>query len=153
MSNKIKISFPVDGIEATADLLEEYAPKTCSEILSLLPIRATALHDIWSGQVVFFFLEPTRMIQYENVPRLLDVNPGDIFYYYRKPHYVRGQPYGRAEASEIGIVYDRDSQPRGPHGVKAVNLFGVITENLSGVKEACQRMIENGKMQIVLERM
>ncbi|MFH0848808.1 MAG: DUF3830 family protein [archaeon] len=149
---RIKISFPEVGVEAKADLAESDAPKTCEAIWNLLPIKATALHDIWSGHQVFLFIEPTRIIEYENVSRLLDVNPGDLFYYYRKPHYFRGAPYGKIEASEIGIVYDRDTQPRGPHGVKAVNLFGAVTENMSGLAAACEKMIEEGKKSILLER-
>ena len=149
---RIRISFPEVGVAATADLLEEDAPKTCDAIWNLLPIRATALHDIWSGHQIFFFLKPAELVQYENVPRLLDVNPGDIFYYYRKPHYFRGAPYGKVEASEIGIVYDRDTQPRGPHGVKAVNLFGTVSDGLANLTKTCEQMIEEGKKLIVFEK-
>ena len=149
---RIRISFPEANVAARADLLDEDAPKTCEAIWSILPIKATALHDIWSGHQIFVFLNSTRVIEYENVPRLLDVNPGDLFYYYRKPHYFRGAPYGKVEASEIGIVYDRDSQPRGPHGVKAVNIFGTITEGLSDLSKICENMIEEGKKSIIFEK-
>jgi len=152
LTRRIKISFPEEDVEAFATLSEDDAPKTSNAVWNLLPTRGIALHDIWSGHQIFFFLDPTPIVEYENVPRLLDVTPGDVFYYYRRPHYLRGSPYGRDEASEIGIVYDRDTQPRGPHGVKAVNLFGVITENLSGLATVCERMIEEGKKTILLER-
>lgn len=152
LSRKMKISFPSEKVSAVADLSEEDAPKTSEAMWNLLPIKATALHDIWSGHVVFFFLEPTKLLEYENVSRILDVNPGDLYYYYRAPHFFRGAPYGKVEASEIGIVYDRDSQPWGPRGAKGVNIFGRVTENLKGLADVCERMISEGKKTVLLEK-
>jgi hypothetical protein len=152
LGRKIRISYPDDKVSAVAELSEDDAPKTSEAVWNLLPIKAEAVHDIWSGHVVFFFLEPTRIIEYENVSRILDVNPGDLFYYYRAPHFFRGAPYGKAEASEIGIVYDRDSQPWGPRGAKGVNIFGQIIENLDGFARVCERMIWEGSKTIVIEK-
>ncbi len=153
MGRKIRISFPDEKVSSVAELNEDDAPKTSEAVWGLLPINATALHDIWSGHIAFFFLELTRVIEYENVSRILDVNPGDLYYYYRAPHFFRGAPYGKVEASEIGVVYDRDSQPWGPRGPKGVNIFGKITENMKGLADVCERMISEGKKTILVEKM
>jgi len=152
LGRKIKVSFPEERVSGLAELAEEDAPKTSQAIWNLLPLKANALHDIWSGHVVFLFLEPTRIIEYENVSRILDVCPGDLYYYYRAPHFFRGAPYGKVEASEIGIVYDRDTQPWGPRGAKGVNIFGTVTENLEGIARVCERMIWDGAKAVLLER-
>lgn len=149
---RLKILFPDEHVSAIGELYEDEAPTTCQALWRLLPMKTTALHDIWSGHVVQFFLDPPVIVNYENVPRLLDVNPGDLYYYYRSPHFFRGAPYGKTESSEIGIVYDRDSQPWGPRGAKAVNLFGKITENIQIVRDICERMITEGAKTISLEK-
>lgn len=152
MGRKIRISFPDERVSAMAELAEDDAPKTSQGVWDMLPLKAPALHDIWSGQVVFLFLEPTRVLEYENVSRVLDVCPGDLYYYYRAPHFFRGAPYGKVEASEIGIVYDRDSQPWGPRGAKGVNIFGQVIENLDGFARVCERMIREGSKTIAIEK-
>jgi hypothetical protein len=145
------LSFPREKVTAKAELLEQDAAITCAGILKKLPIKGKALHDIWSGHIFFVFLDPTTVIESENLSRP-DVAPGDLFYYYRPAHYFRGAPYGRMEASEIGVVYDRDSQPRGPRGVRLVNVFGKITENLNGLKRIGEQMITQGAKDLVIER-
>lgn len=152
MNRKIKISFPNENISAIAELLENIAPKTCEVLWNLFPIVTRMYHDIWSGHITFFFLEPAKEIEYENVPVLQEVYPGDIFYYYRAPHFFRGAPYGKIEASEIGLVYDRDSQPAGPRGRKGTNIFGKIIENLEGLKDVCERTIYEGPKKIRIEQ-
>jgi hypothetical protein len=78
---------------------------------------------------------------------------GDVFYYYRPPHYFRGAPYGRIEDAEIGIVYTRDSRPQGPRGPKAVNVFANIED--SGLRELERisiTMLDEGSKQIEITR-
>ena len=73
------------------------------------------MHDIWSGHQVLAHLDNSVKLQPENVLTYIPV-PGDIFYYYRPPNYVRGEPYGSAESAELGIVYAEDTRPQGPRG-------------------------------------
>ena len=151
-ARKIRISFPDEGISAVADLLEEDCPRTCEAVWRLLPLRVTAIHDIWSGHQVLAHLDPAFVLRPENVLTYLPM-PGDIFYYYRPPHYVRGAPYGRAESAEIGIVYDRDTRPQGPRGPEAVNLFATISARLDDFARACEAMIYRGHKDLVIEKM
>lgn len=151
-SRKIRISFPESGVSAVADLLEADCPNTCDAIWRLLPMRVKAIHDIWSGHQVLAHLDPRFVLPPENVLTYLPV-PGDIFYYYRPPHYFRGTPYGRSESSEIGIVYDRDTRPQGPRGPEAVNLFANISSSLEGFAQACEEMIYRGQRDLLIEKL
>lgn len=148
---KIRISFPDEGISAVADLLEEDCANTCEAIWRMLPLRVTAVHDIWSGHQILVHLDNAFVLPPENALTYLPIL-GDIFYYYRPPHYVRGAPYGRTESAEIGIVYDRDTRPQGPRGPEAVNLFANISSGLEGFARACEAMIYKGQKNLLIER-
>jgi len=151
-SRKIRISFPNESISAVADLLEADCPNTCEAIWHLLPLRVKAIHDIWSGHQVLAHLDNKFVLPPENVLTYLPI-PGDIFYYYRPPHYFRGSPYGRSESAEIGIVYDRDTRPQGPRGPEAVSLFANISSNLEGFARACEDMICRGQKDLLIEKL
>jgi len=148
---KIKIVFPEEDIEAVAKLNEEDAPITCEVIRQALPIKGDAIHDIWSGQIAFIFLDPTKVIPFEAVPRSGAVLPGEVFYWYAPKNYLHGRPYGRNGGSEIGIAYGRDSMPMSTRGPKRVNVFATITEGLDAVVEVCNRMIYEGQKSLVIE--
>jgi len=148
---EIIFNFPREDIEAVAKLNEEDAPVTCEVIRRALPIKGDAIHDIWSGQIAFTFLEPTKVIPFEAVPRSGAVLPGELFYWYAPKNYLHGRPYGRNGGSEIGIVYGRDCQPMCTRGPKRVNVFATITEGLDAVAEVCNRMIYEGKKRLVIE--
>jgi hypothetical protein len=151
-SRRVRLSFPDEGISAVADLLEADCPDTCEAIWRLLPLRVKAIHDIWSGHQVLAHLDAGVVLPPENVLTYLPV-PGDMFYYYRPPHYFRGSPYGRSESAEIGIVYDRDTRPQGPRGPEAVNLFANIAANFDAFAEACEQMIYRGQKTLLIEKM
>ena len=148
---KIKISFPEEGVEATAVLNEEDAPITCKIISQALPIKGHTIHDIWSGQIVSTFLEPTKVIPFEAVPRSGAVLSGEVFYWYSPKNYLHGRPYGRDGGSEIGIAYGRDCQPMCTRGAKRVNVFATITDGLDVFADVCDRMIYEGKKRLVIE--
>jgi hypothetical protein len=147
---RIRISFSDGGPSATADLLEDDAPITCDALWALLPVRVKAIHDIWSGHQVLAHLDNKIVLQPENVLTYIPI-PGDIFYYYRPPHYFRGSPYGRSESAEIGIVYDRDTRPQGPRGPEAVNLFANISSGLADFARSCEDMISQGQKDLLIE--
>ncbi len=148
---RIRISLGDEGVSAVADLLEEDAPITCDAIWNLLPLRVSALHDIWSGHEVLAHLDDKVQVQPENVLTYIPM-PGDIFYYYRPPHYFRGAPYGRTQSAEIGIVYDRDTRPQGPRGPEAVNLFATVSSGLDELAHACEQMIYRGQEDLLIEK-
>ncbi len=148
---RVRISFPDEGTSAVAVLLEDDCPNTCEALWNLLPLRLTAIHDIWSGHQVLAHLDTTVVLQPENVLTYIPV-PGDIFYYYRPPNYFRGAPYGRSESAELGIVYDRDTRPQGPRGPEAVNLFANISSGLEPFARACEDMIHRGQKALLVER-
>lgn len=149
---KLRISFPNEDASVLASFLEEDAPNTSNAIWNRLPIRTKLIHDIWSGHLVFLHLDPIIKLPAENLLTYLP-KVGDVFYYYRHPHYFQGSPYGRSEDAEIGIVYDRDSRPQGPRGPKAVNVFANIPKpGLDRFQKACERLLYEGSKEIVLER-
>lgn len=147
---QIRISFADGSGAAVADLIED-APATSEAIWGMLPLQLGAVHDIWSGHQVLAHLDPSFVLPPENVLTFIPM-PGDIFYYYRPAHYVRGAPYGRIASAELGFVYDRDSRPQGPRGPEAVNLFAHVTAGLEGFAKACEDMITSGRKEIIVER-
>lgn len=153
MARKIRISFPEGGVSAVADLLDDDCPNTCQALWDRLPLRVRAIHDIWSGHEVLAHLDNSVKLLPENVLIYIPV-PGDIFYYYRPANYFRGEPYGRSESAELGIVYDRDTRPQGPRGPEAVNLFANIPQGreLEEFSRVCEDMIYHGERDLMIER-
>jgi len=151
-ARKVQIRFVKENVSIFAHMLEEDAPNTSDTIWNLLPIRTQLIHDVWSGHVVFLHLDPPIKLPAENLLTYLP-KAGDIFYYYRPPHYFRGAPYGRIEGAEIGMVYDRDSRPQGPRGPKAVNLFANISESdMDRFRKLCEQTIYEGTKLIEIEK-
>lgn len=147
---QIRISFADGSGAAVADMIDD-APATTEAIWRMLPLHLGAVHDIWSGHLVLAHLDPSTVLPPENVLTFIPM-PGDIFYYHRPAHYVRGAPYGRVESAELGFVYDRDTRPQGPRGPEAVNLFAHVAEGLEAFARACETMITSGRKEIIVER-
>ena len=134
------------------DLLEDDAQLTSDAIWNALPIKTKLIHDIWSGHVVFVHLDPIMRLPAENLLTYLP-KVGDVFYYYRPPHYLRGSPYGKVEDAELGFVYARDSRPQGPRGAKAVNVFGSIqSSDLESFETMSERILYEGTKNIEIVR-
>ena len=150
-ARQIRISFENGTGSAIADLIEDDAPTTCAAIWDMLPLRVAAVHDIWSGHQVLAHLDPDLVLPPENVLTYIPM-PGDLFYYYRPPHYFRGAPYGRTESAELGFIYDRDTRPQGPRGPEAVNLFARISSGIEDFARACESMITSGQQNLVIEK-
>jgi hypothetical protein len=148
---QIRIAFEDGSGSAIADLIEDDAPTTSDAVWNMLPLRVSAVHDIWSGHLVLAHLDPKVVLPPENVLTYIPM-PGDLFYYYRPPHYVRGDPYGRSESAELGFVYDRDTRPQGPRGPEAVNLFARISSGIEEFARACESMITRGQQGLVIEK-
>ena len=151
-NRKIKFSFVRENVSALADILEEDAPNIAEAIWNALPIRTKVIHDMWSGHQLFAHLEPIIKLPAENLLTYLP-KAGDVFYYYRPPHYFRGAPYGRIEDAEIGIVYGRDSRPQGPRGPKAVNIFASIASSeLREFDKISERVLYEGLKELEITR-
>jgi hypothetical protein len=150
-NRRLKLTFTHEDVSAFAELLDDEAPRTADAIWGLLPLKGRVIHDIWSGPQLLLHLDSSVQLPAENMLIYHPV-PGDIFYYYRPPHYYRGTPYGRVESAELGITYARDSRPQGPRGPKAVNLFGTIRENLDGFARVAAKTIEEGSKEFAVER-
>jgi hypothetical protein len=148
---QIRLAFEDGSGSAIADLLEDDAPDTSDAVWRLLPLRVFAIHDIWSGHEILAHLEGEVVLAPENVLTYIPV-PGDLFYYYRPAHYVRGAPYGRVESAELGFIYDRDTRPQGPRGPQAVNLFAHISSGLESFAAGCEAMITVGQKRLLIER-
>ena len=151
MGRRLKLTFVKERVSAFADLLDDDASMTCQAVWKALPIRTKAIHDIWSGPQLLMNLNPMIKLPAENLLTYIPA-AGDIFYYYRPRHYFRGAPYGLAEATEIGITYDRDSRPQGPRGPKAVNLFATLSEGKVAFTKVCRNMIYEGSKDMKMER-
>jgi Protein of unknown function (DUF3830) len=151
VTRQIRIAFEDGSASAIVDLLEDDAPATCEALWQLLPLRVSAIHDIWSGHLVLAHLADGAVLPPENVLTYIPI-PGDVFYYHRPSHYVRGAPFGWAESSELGIVYDRDTRPQGPRGPEAVNLFAHISSGLEDLARTCEQMIWRGQQNLLIER-
>jgi hypothetical protein len=152
LPRQIRIAFEDGSGAAIAELIEDDAPTTCAAVWEMLPLRVAVVHDIWSGHLILAHLDADVVVPPENVLTYIPM-PGDVFYYYRPPHYVRGAPYGRSESAELGFVYDRDTRPQGPRGPEAVNLFARITSSIEEFARACESMIIRGQQTLVLEKM
>ena len=108
MSKHILLEFPDEQISATAELLEEEAPKTCQAIWELLPLEGEVVHGWYSGPEIFLNLDPDIQLDVENATgRPL---PGDVAYYYQEGGRYVNRP--RA-AAEICIFYDRGGRGSG----------------------------------------
>jgi len=148
----IKFAFREEKTPIFADLLEEDAPNTSNAIWNALPVRSKMLHDIWSGHLVFVHIDTAIKLPAENLLTYLPT-VGDVYYYYRPPHYFRGAPYGETEAAEIGLVYDRDSRPQGARGPKAVNIFAHVRESdVKRLKKVCELMLFEGAKDVEITR-
>jgi len=150
MSKRVRLSFVEEDVKAFAELNEEDTPITSELIMKILPIKSDVIHDIWSGKIVFMFIEPTIVIPFEGVPRSGRLLPGDIFYWYSPKNYLYGKPYGKNGYSEIGFAYGRDCMPACTRGPKRVNVFATITAGLDDFAEVCSRMIYEGKKKLCM---
>jgi hypothetical protein len=55
-----KLKLVIDAQSFEANLLTEDAPKTCEAFLKSLPIQTTTYHSAWSGDSIFFILQPDK---------------------------------------------------------------------------------------------
>lgn len=140
------ISIKLGRAKATAELLEDAAPKTCDFVWRMLPITGKTGHSMESGREVFVELRKSLDIEPEN--RTIYQIPGDI-QIYCKPVFppLEGPP-----VPVISYIYDRDSQIRDVRGPIPVNLFAHVTHGLNHLASESILMRREGFKRALIER-
>jgi hypothetical protein len=122
----------------SAKLLEVEAPRTCEAFLSHLPIEGRVIHARWSGESVWFPMDPVGIdAPAEN--QTCHPSRGDLLYY---PGGVSERelliPYGSAIfSSKVGLL-------QGNH-------FAAITEGLKMLPEMGRKVLWEGAQRIRIE--
>ncbi len=134
MQDEIVFRFPDEGVTASARLLREQAPETCSAVLGSLPVAGSARHGIYSGSEVYLVLPVLLAPPRERATTI--VGPGDVGFLTVE----KGSGYGIEEAySEVCWFYDLDATPSMPEGPIAVNVFARL-HDADAFFAVCRRM-------------
>ncbi|MBS7609675.1 DUF3830 family protein [Candidatus Bathyarchaeota archaeon] len=150
MAKTLVLKLPGEGFEADILLLEEEAPETCRGILESLPIRGRLVHTNYSGQMVTIELRGDDMMKAPKENLVKDVRPRDVTYWYSywdDP----GLIHGVDEYVEIGFVYGRFARPSFVRGVKAVNLFGIVSSNFGSLFSLSRRIRIEGAKEVIID--
>ena len=122
-----------------ARLLEDKAPRTCGELLSKMPIEGKVIHARWSGESVWFPMNPVGI---DVPPENQTIHPsrGDLLYYNggisEKELLI---PYGSAIfSSKVGKL-------QGNH-------FASITYGLDKLPEMGKKVLWEGAQSIKIEK-
>jgi len=137
------------GVSATADLLEDRAPKTCQLIWDRLPFEERLVHGMYSGPELFIILDGLPGVGPENqVSRPL---PGDVGYFHQDAGLYASSPN---EVAELVFVYDRGVSIKGSDGSDSwVNLFARIrTQEADEFFGVCKRSRREGPWTLEVER-
>jgi hypothetical protein len=136
----VEIEIEIEGVIAVATLLED-APRTCEEILKVLPIESEAFHNYWAGEGIFIPETHSQKIKSLNIPienRTVYPSRGDV-------------AFSTPGFKEINIIYGR-GQFRGPNGDQPNNIFATITQNLVGFQKVCKKIHLEGTKNIVIRK-
>jgi hypothetical protein len=135
-----RIRLTMEGVMATADLLEREAPRTVDQLWKILPIKDRTIHVRWSGAAWRTEQNyPLNIGAVENPITWLE--PGDIIYY-------DAPDYG---LYKIGICYGQ-AQWRDHKGELYVTRVGRITDGLAPFIERCERILHEGPKNVVIDR-
>jgi hypothetical protein len=132
------IVLKISGQRFGARLLESEAPRTCEAFLTRLPIEGRVIHARWSGESVWFPMDPVGIdVPAEN--QTCHPSRGDLLYY---PGGVSEKelliPYGSAVfSSKVGLL-------QGNH-------FANITEGLYKLPEMGRKVLWEGAQKIRIE--
>ena len=136
MSRKITIT--LGKAKATAELLDEEAPKTCDLVWNMSPIEGKTGHTIESGKEVFMNLDRKIKLILEN--QTIHEIPGDVVIYIKPTIPPPTDP----PRPVISFIYERDAQIRSLHGPVPVNLFARIVYGLKELGDEAVRMRREG---------
>lgn len=135
-----KIDLEIEGVTASAILLDDLAPRTCQAIWERLPTTDRTIHVRWSGSA--WRTEKNYALdlgEIENPVSRLDV--GDLIYY-DDPRY---------ELYKIGLAYG-PSQWRDPEGELQVARFARLDGKSNAFLEVCQRILFEGPKVVDIRR-
>ena len=147
MGKHIRLVFTDEDVSIEAELLEQEAPETCRVIWDRLPLEADAVHAIYSGSEIAFFIPQDIVIEPEN--QTSRTIPGDVAFYHHPP----GVTYGWLDGiTEICWFYDRDSRPTMPDGPVSMNIFARIVGDPVAFYSVCHRIRREGAKRFRVER-
>jgi hypothetical protein len=106
-------------VTATADLLDDRAPKTCALVWEHVPFEGRLIHGMYSGPELFIMLDGVPGVGPEN--QVAHPLPGDIGFFHQDPGLFATSPN---EVAELVYIYDRGVSIKGAEGHDSfVNLF------------------------------
>jgi Protein of unknown function (DUF3830) len=134
VQREVVLRFLDEEVAATARLLREQAPETCSAVWDALPVSGLARHGIYSGSEVYLILPALVTVPREHATTI--VGAGDVGFLTVE----KGSGYGIEEGySEVCWFYDLDATPSMPEGPIAVNVFARL-HDAEAFLAVCRRM-------------
>jgi hypothetical protein len=159
---RIELHYPHNGVKAVAELLEDYAPKTCAALWGALETPARGIlrqAKYVHCEVLMEIPQANRNFDPEKIPvfpRGSGENltwlpsPGDILWGYFPPFYLHGRT---AALWEIVMIYGRDSKVIIEAGLTPLNHFAIVTENFEPWAETCRSFVHDGHREMVITRL
>jgi hypothetical protein len=146
VQHEIVFRFVDEDVTASARLLREQAPETCSAVWDALPASGLARHGIYSGSEVYLILPALISVPREHATTI--VGAGDVGFLTVE----KGSGYGIEESySEICWFYDLDAVPSMPEGPIAVNVFARL-DDADAFFAVCRRMRLEGAKRVDIAR-
>lgn len=145
MPRQIEIAFAERKVKGIATLLEEEAPRTCEAVWNALPLEGGANHARWAGREVYILVPPLESDPGRENATVFPI-PGDLLFFTVSASSIDVPPARRTGRPliDIALFYGRNNYLLGPEGHMPGNLFAVVTENLSGLAEACESIFRQG---------
>ncbi len=149
MARYIQIKLVKRNVSCTAQLLDDLAPRTCEAVWQALPLGDAAFHAKYASNEVYTLVPPFAPEEpgLEN-PTLTPI-PGDLLYFFFPPGIIT-RPDVLDTASRQGMVdmaifYGRDNLLFSPTvGPTPGSRFGMVTENLEEMAQACDHVWREG---------
>ncbi len=136
------IEVELDGVTASAELLDHVAPTLCQALWEILPLQGPVTNTIWSGQMLRFWGSGGRDGE---VP--IDVEPkehGEVLHW---PGYVYWHPVRRS----IRICYG-DAQQGGPAGPSSLVPIARFVGDWTAWRRKAQAILLEGAKPLVIRR-
>jgi hypothetical protein len=144
---EIEFILPARSVVATAQMLEDAAPRTCAAVWDLLPVSGRLYHGRSSGREIGLMVDHlSYAIPAEN--QSIHCQSGDVFLYYH-PAGSRGNPDPR---TTIIIFYGPDTVPMGAEGPMPGNHFAELRSGKEDFAAACELIWREGWETLVVRR-
>lgn len=116
--DRISVTFVEEQVSGLARLLWDEAPRTCEQVLRILPLEVQAVHAIYSGSEIA--LEVPQLPQFELENPTTNAQPGDIACVYLPAEDYYGIDQ---DLPEILWLYDSDARPGMFEGPVPIGVF------------------------------